>query len=92
VGEPVKHPGYLFCMYHNRDANNGLAWLEDDVNLLVRYNDAFLEPDKMRDIINERIDLFGTLASTAEKCSPVVRELSGDLYRRHQTDNYSGCR
>lgn len=88
VGKPVKHDGSLFCMYHDRTSNESESWLPEEVELLIRYNDAYLNPEEMENIINERLNYLGAVAGTTEERSPTVRVLSGDLYRQYEIGDY----
>ena len=81
VGDPVKHQGALFCMYHDRTTNNEDSWIPEEVQLLIQYNDAFMDKEKMREIIDGRAYNSRTKSPATEKRSPTVRELPRDMYR-----------
>ncbi|HMD82604.1 MAG TPA: hypothetical protein VKE92_14915 [Anaerolineales bacterium] len=80
VGKSVKHQGPLFCMYHDRSTNNAASWIPEEVDLLVQYNDAYQQPEKMREIIDGRSYYSVPFEATAEECGPTIRELPRDLY------------
>lgn len=81
VGMPVKHPGKLICLPHYTQVDRGDAWLKEDVELLVRYQDAYMNPDKMKEIIDERTYVSSSEPGAASECSPTIRILSQYLYR-----------
>lgn len=69
IGDPVKHPGALFCMYHTRPQD---YWLTEDVLLLIQYNDAFKDVERMREIIDGRFNSTLSEQISPEECSPAV--------------------
>jgi hypothetical protein len=78
VGMPIKHHGILMCLPHYRPTT-GEIWLPEDVALLIEYQNAYEQPQKMREIIDARINDINSKPESPEECSPDVRVLSGDL-------------
>lgn len=79
VGMPVKHPGVLICLPHQRPGSDEV-WIPEEVALMIEYQDAYLQPDKMREIIDARPNLSGSFEGSPEERSPIVRVLQGNLY------------
>lgn len=75
VGDPVKHPGALLCMYHNRDQNNEDAWDPEEVAILIKYQDAYQNPIEMLKVIYDRVSFEYHEAVTAHERSPSVLTL-----------------
>lgn len=73
VGEPVFHEGVLLCLHHGRIAEE--TWLPGDVELMIRYQAALGDPKTTREIIDERLDSFGSLDGSTKERGPVVRVL-----------------
>lgn len=72
VGMPVKHPGALFCMYHNRDQNNEDAWDPGEVAILIKYQEAYQNPIDMLKVIYDRAYHEYHEAVTAHERTPSI--------------------
>lgn len=77
VGQPVFHPGVLMCLYHDRADPTGkltLDWEPEDVEILHRYNAAYLNREATLELINERADHTGTFQRQAEERCRTLRQ------------------
>lgn len=86
LGLPLKQPEDLFCLYHTRDED---VWLQSDVDLLFRYDNAFGNETEMRALTEERLDdcetyYLGALPWETQECGPTVRVIPRDLPARHK--------
>lgn len=63
LGPPVIHTGVLLCMPHLQDPNK---WLTEDVAILSEYHDRFQQPERMKEYLDSRPDLPGTIERTPE--------------------------
>lgn len=66
VGPPQKHDGVLFCLPHYRPTGEEI-WIPEEVQLLIEYQSAYLQPEEMQRIIYSR--------PVEEKPRPVVTTL-----------------
>lgn len=78
VGDPVKHHGILYCLPHYRPQNEEV-WVPEEVRLMIDYQSAYKQPDKMKEVIDARPNLLSPESATSEERSPVIRVLQGDL-------------
>ena len=80
VGMPVKHEGVLLCLPHERQSGDA-AWHPPDVLILLEYEGAYQQPEKMKEVIDaRRAYLSGAVSGETEECSPVIRSIPRDLY------------
>lgn len=77
VGMPVKHQGVLLCLPHYRPTDVGEpVWHPPDVELLIKYQEAYMKPEEMEKLINERRTyLSGAEQIPTEERRPIIREL-----------------
>ena len=89
VGMPNKHHGILMCLPHLRPTDKDI-WIPEEVQLMIEYQDAYQQPQKMKEIIDARPNDPMSLAESSEERSPDVRVLSGNLRTRHKTTYFGG--
>ena len=56
LGMPVKHQGVLCCLWHDRPPPEEV-WVPSEVEVMINYQEAYLNPEKMRKVIDDRGDL-----------------------------------
>lgn len=77
VGMPVKHQGVLLCLPHNRPHDSGEeVWYPDDVKILLEYEAAYQQPQKMKGVIDARRAYLSSAESReTEERSPIIRSI-----------------
>lgn len=64
LGAPVIHHGILLCLPHLPDDHR---WLHDDVVILNEYHERYQQPERMKEYIESRVDVFSSVTEQTEE-------------------------
>lgn len=91
LGMPVKHEGVLLCLPHYRPSDVGEpVWHPEDVDIMIQYQDAYMNPEKMQEVIDERrAYLSSPEQAAAQERRATIRVFSPNLHGQYEAGDDS---